>query len=244
MTRKLTHGGLRVSQTRADDTYISARHPRGTLAPRGVAVCRPFPFAGRTGVVFPRWNPYIFRMRKAAGFTLIELLVTMTVAAILVGLAGPSFKITIQNNRLVTQGNDLLGALIYARSQAIELNSTVTVCASSDGATCSGTNWASGWVVGYAPSGGSNPVATMLRSHAAITGGNTLNGYLSGGTATASLAYLNSGMLSGSTNTYFNICDSRGASYGRYLLVTGSGIARLSTTVGKQLDGTTAMSCP
>lgn len=182
-------------------------------------------------------------MRKAAGFTLIELLVTMTVAAILVGLAGPSFKITIQNNRLITQGNDLLASMIYARSQAIELNSTVTVCASSDGLTCSGTNWASGWVVGYAPSGGSNPVATMLRSHAAITGGNTLNGYISG-TATASVAYLSSGMLSGSNNTNFNICDSRGANYGRYMLVTGSGIARLSTTVGKQLDGTTAMSCP
>lgn len=177
-------------------------------------------------------------MRNAGGFTLIELLVTMTVAAILVGLAGPSFKITIQNNRLVTQGNDFLGALIYARSEAIELNSTVTVCASSDGATCSGTNWASGWVVGYAPSGGSNPVATVLRSHAAITGGNSLSSSLG-----TSVAFLSTGMLNGTSTGTFTVCDSRGKTYGRSLYLMLSGQARLSPTAGLQVGNAAITGC-
>ncbi|HEV2333230.1 MAG TPA: GspH/FimT family pseudopilin [Gammaproteobacteria bacterium] len=177
-------------------------------------------------------------MRNAGGFTLIELLITLSVAGILVALAGPSFKITIQNNRLVTQGNDFLGALIYARSEAIELNSTVTVCASSDGATCSGTNWASGWVVGYAPSGGSNPVATVLRSHIAITGGNTLSSSLG-----ASAAFLSTGMLNGTSTGTFTLCDSRGKTYGRSLYLMLSGQAKLSPTAGLQVGNAAIASC-
>jgi len=181
-------------------------------------------------------------MRKTAGFTLIELLITLTVAGILVGLAGPSFKTTIQNNRLVTQGNDFLGALIYARSEAIELNSTVTVCASSDGATCigSGSSWAAGWVIGYIPQGTTttNSVYTVLRSHAAITNGNSLNSSLG-----ASVAFLSTGMLNSASAGTFTLCDSRGKTYGRSMYLMLSGQARLSTTAGLQVGNTAIAGC-
>lgn len=181
-------------------------------------------------------------MRKAAGFTLIELLFTLTVAGILVGLAGPSFKTTIQNNRLVTQGNDLLGALIYARSEAVELNSTVTVCASSDGATCLGTgsSWATGWVIGYIPQGTTttNTVYTVLRSHPAVTNGNSLNSDLG-----ASLSFLSTGMLNGASHGTFTLCDSRGSTYGRSLYLMQSGQARLSPTPGLQVGNAAITSC-
>ena len=181
-------------------------------------------------------------MRKAAGFTLIELLITLTVAGILVALAGPSFKTTIQNNRLVTQGNDLLGALIYARSEAIELNSKVTVCASSDGATCigSGSSWATGWVIGYIPQGttSTNTVYTVLRSHAAINSGNTISSSLG-----ASVAFLSTGMLNGTSTGTFTFCDSRGKTYGRSLYLMLSGQARLSPTQGLQVGNAAITGC-
>lgn len=172
-------------------------------------------------------------MKRQSGFTLIELLVTITVASILATIAIPSFKLTFQNNRLVSQANDILGAMIYARSEAVALNQTVSVCASSDGVNC-GTAWASGWIIGYAPTG--TTFTTILRKHEALSGNNTLTSTL-GGTVT----FLSSG-LSGGTG-YFSLCDSRGPSFGRSLYLSANGFARLSTTSGKQIDGATSMSC-
>lgn len=181
-------------------------------------------------------------MKRAAGFTLIELLVTLTVAGILVAAAVPSFRLTFENNRLVTQADDLLGSLMYARSEAIELGSVVTVCASTDKLTCNGTNWAAGWIVGYNPAdptGASTPTATVLRIHPSLSGGNTL--VSSSGLGT-SMAFRSTGMLTGAGGT-FSLCDSRGNSYGRSLVVMASGQPRLSAAAGKQIDGSTAMNC-
>lgn len=82
------------------------------------------------------------------GFTLVELIVTLAVAAILMGTAVPSFTSLVNSNRLATQANDLLGAMMIARSEAIRLNRRVILCSSSDGATCSSDagRW-NGWIV-------------------------------------------------------------------------------------------------
>lgn len=82
------------------------------------------------------------------GFTLVELIVTLAVAAILMGTAVPSFTSLMNSNRLATQANDLLGAVMIARSEAIRLNRRVILCSSNDGATCASeaARW-SGWLV-------------------------------------------------------------------------------------------------
>ena len=82
------------------------------------------------------------------GFTIIELMITITVLGILLGVAVPSFLDTVRNNRLITQNNEFIGTLNYARSEALKRSGSVSVCASTDQATCSGaTNWTTGWVV-------------------------------------------------------------------------------------------------
>src|SRR5690242_13973526 len=113
-------------------------------------------------------------MKHQAGFTIIEVLVTITVVAVLVSTAVPSFTTTIKNGRLATQGNDLLGAFLFARSQAIAKSIDIRVCVSTDQATCaSSSNWEDGWVVGVSD-GGTGITGSPLRVHEAITGGNTL----------------------------------------------------------------------
>jgi type IV fimbrial biogenesis protein FimT len=174
-------------------------------------------------------------MRKESGFTLIELLITMVVAAILVSIAVPSFKLTFQNNRLVAQSNDLLGTMLYARSEAIELNTNVKVCASSDAATCSaGGDWAQGWITSYVDGSGTTQI---LRVEQALSGSNTLTS-----TFGANIVFQNSGSITAAGAGTFNICDSRGAASGRSMWVTVTGLPRLSTTAGKKIDGTN-MSC-
>jgi type IV fimbrial biogenesis protein FimT len=81
------------------------------------------------------------------GYTIIELMITVTVLGILLGVAVPSFLDTVRNNRLISQNNEFIGALNYARSEALKRGGSVSVCSSTDQLTCSGTtNWTTGWV--------------------------------------------------------------------------------------------------
>jgi type IV fimbrial biogenesis protein FimT len=83
--------------------------------------------------------------KQIYGFTLIELVVTMLVAAILITVAVPSMRTFIQNGRINTQINDLIGDLSLARSEAIKRRTNVGVCMSVNGTTCAGGgNWRDG----------------------------------------------------------------------------------------------------
>lgn len=88
----------------------------------------------------------LIKITSSRGFTLVELLVSLTVLAILVGLAAPSFQNTIENNRISSINDKLATSLQYARSEAISRGQPVTVCVSSDQATCTGA-WDDGWIV-------------------------------------------------------------------------------------------------
>lgn len=90
-------------------------------------------------------------MKIHKGFTLIELMVVLAVAAVLMTVALPSFLAVIQNNKSITQANELVAAINLARSEAIKRGRSVFICASSDQATCiatyANTSWPSGWIV-------------------------------------------------------------------------------------------------
>jgi type IV fimbrial biogenesis protein FimT len=80
---------------------------------------------------------------------MIELMVTIAIAAVLIGLAAPSFTKVLQRNRIATEANSLTADLQYARGQAIKEGLPVTVCISTDQTSCStsATDWSAGWIV-------------------------------------------------------------------------------------------------
>jgi type IV fimbrial biogenesis protein FimT len=90
-------------------------------------------------------------MNTQSGFTLTELVVVMLIVGILLGIGVPSYKYVTTGNRVSAEANALLGDMQYARSEAVREGQTVTVCTSTDGATCAtgGTNtaWQNGWIV-------------------------------------------------------------------------------------------------
>lgn len=92
---------------------------------------------------------YKNNMKKALGFTLIELIVTLAVVSILLLTGIPALNKMTESNRLVAQINEVAGGLALARSESIRTGSIVTLCASTDAATCAGVNvnnWESGWI--------------------------------------------------------------------------------------------------
>lgn len=84
---------------------------------------------------------------KQRAFTIIELLITVTILAVLVATAVPSFRTIIANNRSSTLATEMVTALNTARSEAIKRGGRVSICSSSDAATCAGAAWQDGWIV-------------------------------------------------------------------------------------------------
>lgn len=93
-------------------------------------------------------------MRWLAGFTLLELMITLSVASLLVVAATPTFRETIQENRLRAAAMNLESALNLARMEAMRRNVSVTVCSVADPQAASpqdckddDSNWNTGWIV-------------------------------------------------------------------------------------------------
>ena len=115
------------------------------------------------------------RPRRMAGVSMIELLVVLAIAAILLGVGTSSYKSITTTSRISGEINGLLGAMQYARSEAIKQGQNVVVCVSVNGTDCSGGNtaWNQGYIVFVDPTNtkttGGN-AALVLRAQSAFVG--------------------------------------------------------------------------
>lgn len=175
-------------------------------------------------------------MNTKSGFTLIELLITVVIAAVLAALAAPSLAAFLKNNRLTSATNDLLGDLAVARSEAAKRGSPVTICVSTDGASCTGgTAWSSGRLI-YEGLGTTTAPSTnsTIRVSQPTSGGAAIS--ISGFSSNSFVSYTVLGTIStGSTNVgRFKVCDDRTGNFGRLITILSNGRPLLET----------AQSCP
>lgn len=155
--------------------------------------------------------------RLESGFTLMELLVVIAIAAVLTGVAIPTFRTAMQSAEARTAATDFYSALNRARSEAIARNTPVLVCARDaavlDKPTCAATGstaWEDGWVV-YA----GNAADTPLQVGEPLANGLTL------GSIASPLAFDTAGRAPASAD--FDLCHGDRANVGRRISLSRSG---------------------
>jgi type IV fimbrial biogenesis protein FimT len=79
-------------------------------------------------------------MKASLGFSLIELMTALTVLAILATVALPSYQSFVVTQRVRGASYDLMTSLVFARSEAIKRNASVSMTQAAGG-------WAQGWTV-------------------------------------------------------------------------------------------------
>ncbi len=196
-------------------------------------------------------------MYRQHGFTLIELLVTVVMVAILGGIVAPSFEQFIKDNRLSSQINNLIGSLHIARSEATNRGLIVTICASSDSATCNTNNWENGWIIFTDANNSGNAVVDgsdeILRYQESLDGGNTLRTSGFNFTTAGQVLFGSNGFMQTSgaaTSGTFTLCDDRGATEAKGVILTIAGASRLAVdedndvTLNDHDGGGSNLTCP
>jgi len=144
-------------------------------------------------------------------------------------LAALSFTATINNNRLATVSNEVVGSIQLAHSEAVKRRETVTICGSSNTTSCNTSNWESGWLV-----------FLDVDKDGVVDVGDTIV-HVNDGVNVSSMrssAFSNSGYiqynLTGSVDSAgtFTVCDSRGVTSARAININATERPRMATDGG------------
>mgnify|MGYP003382660594 CR=1 FL=1 len=184
--------------------------------------------------------------RAMTGLTLIELMVGLVVLGALTAIGLPSFRGAINNSRLSSTSNELLGAVQLARAEAIRGNGRVVFCQSANGTACSNDPVWVGWML-FTDSNGDGAVSAgepiiksglidaslQVRASPAISGGSNLirfgaNGLALGATETA-LFNARIAVCVASTEPAINVRDITISSGGRTSILMRSSAGVCST---------------
>jgi len=166
------------------------------------------------------------------GFTLMELMMTLSIAAILLTVAVPSYNTFTQNSKITKQVNLLAVAVNTARGEAAKRGVTVVLCQSDAptvadpecGDTSPAGTWSNGYIVfvdtdgdGIHDTGGTpktEPVIGAFQSEANVAIKTT---------AGSNLVINPDGTITVAGGVEFAVCDSRGIPKGKQLSVAGTG---------------------
>lgn len=173
-------------------------------------------------------------MKQQRGFTLAELMVVLAMAAVLTGMAVPSFRTMIADNRLATATNTFVSHLALARSEAIKLRTTISLCRSGDpdaaapvcaGAGSTANDWTTGWLV-FANVGTAvgtfDAGDTLLRVGAGFPAGGSL-AVTANAVSNASVTFRADGTSAMGGTAVFTVCDDEGDIRGRQLTISTTG---------------------
>ncbi|GAB5413064.1 MAG: hypothetical protein Cons2KO_06670 [Congregibacter sp.] len=159
----------------------------------------------------------------------------LVLVAVLLAVGGPSFQDSLQRNRLQTTVSNMASALSFARSEAVIRSEPVAICATTDTASCGGSNWETGYLIfvdngigaGGAPSDGTlNGNEELLRIGDPAPAGVTVRTI--NFPANTAVVFQENGRVLQNVSGTFTFCDARGAASARGIIVAVSGQGRLA----------------
>ena len=188
-------------------------------------------------------------MKKYSGFSLIELMIALAVLSIIISVGLPRMSVFFKGSRMVTNANDLIAGLHIARSEAIKRNNRVSICKSSNASDASPScaigpeGWDQGWFVFVEGNDAGNIFGqytsadgAVLRINTGAEGANVTIIADSSGIAnyvtfsSRGAPKLNNGA---SQSGVFRICDARGLSNARGVILNASGRVRTTKDSAK-----------
>jgi len=130
-------------------------------------------------------------------------MVTLGIATTFLTLTVPSMNWIVNNNRVAGMANDFVKAVTVARSESLKRGIPVSICSSTDQATCAdSTDWSTGWIVFTDNSG---TAGTLDDTDELIYTQDALQGSLSFSTAVNSVQYSATGALATPSNIDFTL---------------------------------------
>lgn len=160
------------------------------------------------------------------GFTLIEMMMVLTIAALLLTVAVPSFRTFTQNSKLTKQVNLLAASVSMARGEAAKRGARVVLCQSNNPAasspSCDGTagTWSNGWVA----------FVDSVTVNSSFDAGELVVGVYSAESGVdimtdfgATLVFNADGTTTTAGNKTFAVCDDRGVGKGKQLEIAATG---------------------
>ena len=167
------------------------------------------------------------------GFSMLELMIALTVSAVLITIAIPSFQNTIRSSLLASGADNLAASLNLARAKAITARRNVRLCPSTNGTSCAGDgSWTDGWIMFVDEDGNNAPSSSEL-----IQARGAMDSRISLTTPAAFMQYIQfrpTGVVlgNGGSSGQFIFCSG---DYHKYSRLVGIGATGRVTTI-KQAD--------
>jgi type IV fimbrial biogenesis protein FimT len=163
-------------------------------------------------------------MKTSCGFTLIEMMIAMALAVLLFGVALPALSHGLEAARALDARADLLTSLTLAANKASLTGTRAVLCPSADGRRCLGSaDWSEGWIV-FLDTDGDREMGSRdaLLQHAdALAGKVRLRS-----TAGRTRVVFEGDSGNAGSNVTFTICDGRGPTQARALILSNQGRLR------------------
>jgi type IV fimbrial biogenesis protein FimT len=173
---------------------------------------------------------------KSTGFTILEMLMVVSIAAVLMMVGIPTFEEFRHKQRMTASISLLHSQIIFARDQAIKLNTNVIACPGNLHSGCSqSNNWTDGWIVFGDLNNDQqfSELESLYRYEPALE-----EIMVVGNSGRQQLNFYGNGSAPGS-NGSITFCDQRGPTKARKLVISNVGRIRRD-----QADDMNILNCP